>query len=1041
MPSSLAHGRSWRTQAVRERTTYHAARVGVGRDGPVLLILRLGGRCVELDGEALHAGGAALPLGPTPARLLAYLASNRDRVVPVDELLREVWNGVRVTPSSVQQAVHALRGAFAQDEHGKELIRTVRGRGYQLGSLVEVIEPEGWADELMFVGRDEELRRLMDAIEDARAGRGRLLLVAGPPGIGKTRLLQELEARSSRRGFLFLCGRCPEQSGAAALWPWEEILRGVLEAAPEALGSLAASDLATLRGAFPVLGAGGEVAPATLDLGAARFRLYEAVRRVLVAGARTRPLVVAIDDLHRADETSLRLLEWIAARHAVDRIVFVAAYRDLPAERDPALRSAVATLLRLPGSSQESLTLLGREEVERAARSALGSAFSEGAAEYLWQRSAGNPFFLRILVRQLRRAGERTGTAEDRLAPEAGEAVRQQLDVVTPETKALLLHAAIFGREFEPRRLAVLAGAPLADVSTALEQASAAGLVERLPRGSVRFVHALVAESLCEALDPGAGAALHARALEILEGDAPGQDPFSLGILAEHAWQAVLCIGPARAAAHCERAAESAFRRYAFEEAARLYDRALELSRDADPQRVLTLTLALGESRARAGQAEAARVALDRAIELAVEVGDDTRHARAVLALAQMHEDEIETVAASWIATLERATEAHRAETALRARLLSRMAAALWLLPFAPGDRGRTLARESVRLARGSGDADTLTEVLTRAYRILQTGPGDDAMRRETCQELAAAVERTPDPVIALNGRLFGLLWEALQVGDRHGFENQVAQIVRGAETVGAPHADWYALVARASRAHLMGQLERAEQLADQGLALGESIGIRIARQNHTLQLLSIRRDQGRLGDLEPVLAPVAENPRYPPAWRAAASLAALTSGRRAPARALLGELCADPDRWPRDCTYAGTIDILADLAYRLGDRDAAAVLAPYVAQLRGRHHAVVLGFCHWGALDRLLGCLHALLGRWDEAEAELAAGLASDRRFGAVAAVARGQRDLGELLLRRGRSADRPRARAVLEEAYSLAQGIGLEEVEKSSAQWLLRS
>jgi predicted ATPase/DNA-binding winged helix-turn-helix (wHTH) protein len=583
-----------------------------GPDGDVL-ILRLGSRRFELDAETLRSGGAAVPLSPTAARLLAYLANNRDRVVPAEELLREIWPGVRVTPSSVQQAVHALRRAVADGASGAALIRTVRGRGYQLVASVEEAEEPRIGYGLPFVGRADQLGRLSEAVESARGGGGRLALVSGPPGIGKTRLLQELEGLGARRGFLFLCGHCPEESGAAALWAWEEILRGVLDRDPGALDALGSADLAALARAFPVLGADADAPSATLDAGAARFRLYEAVRRVLVACARTRPVVVAIDDLHRADETSIHLLEWIAARTASERILLVAAYRDLPAERDPILRSAIGRLLRLPGSSAERLPSLAREDVEEAARAALGGEISAAQAEAFWRRSAGNSFFLQLLVREVRQGPAGAESVESGLLPEAGEAVRQHLEVVAPRTRSLLRYASVLGRVFAVGVLTALAGSAPEDVSAAIDEACAAGLLERGPEGPPRFVHALVVESLHASLEDEARVSLHARAVEILEREAPA-DASALGVLAEHAWQATPQIGAVRAAAYCERAAESALQRYAFEEAARLYGRALELSRDAEPRRRLDLLLALGEARARSGQVETATESLERAI-------------------------------------------------------------------------------------------------------------------------------------------------------------------------------------------------------------------------------------------------------------------------------------------------------------------------------------------------------------------------------------------------------------------------------------------
>jgi tetratricopeptide (TPR) repeat protein len=408
-----------------------------------------------------------------------------------------------------------------------------------------------------------------------------------------------------------------------------------------------------------------------------------------------------------------------------------------------------------------------------------------------------------------------------------------------------------------------------------------------------------------------------------------------------------------------------------------------------------------------------------------------------VLALALMREDEDDRIDGGWIQTLEEALDAHRAETPLRARLLSRLAATLWRRP--PLARAPALARESIRLARSGEDADALALVLVRAYRILQTGPGDEATLAETVRELAAAVERTRDPIVALGARLC-LVMDAIQTGDRSVLEEQVSRIVQQAEAVGAPHADWCALVARAARNHLLGQLASADELAGQALAVGESVGLRLARQNYVLQLLAIRWDQGRLGELEPILRPAAESPSHPMPWRVAWTMTKLAAGSAGPAREILREFGTDPGRLPVDISYGSSVYMLAEIAVQLEDTDSAEILAPRLKALRRRHATPGLGYCQWGSMERPLGCVYGLLGRWDEAESALEAGLASDRRFGAVAAVARGQRDLGALLARRGRAADRPRARTLFEEARSLAHGIGMAAVVQFCGEWLGR-
>lgn len=968
--------------------------------------------------------GRLLPLGPTAGKLLFYLASNRDRVVTSEELMREVWEGVRVTPSAIQQVVRSLRVALAGEDPRIEVVRTIRGRGYQLGADVEVADDEFFEGELPLSGRTASLNRLLEAVESARASRGRVVLLSGPPGTGKTRLLQEIGRHAPRRGFRIHWGRCPEQSPSVAFSPWEEILRSIRDEEPQAFESITSPEQAALDSVFPDL-AGRSGPVDALDAGSARERLHRAVRQVLVACSRVRPIVLAIDDLHRADATSVALLEWLAARSTGEAIVFVATYRDRVMAADPLARAGIARLQSLPGCVTERLADLTRADVEALVRFALGDGVSTEDVEQLWRRSGGNPLFLKLLLDHLRH-GRKAGRAAT-LPPEAYEAIRQHVGELSPRARHLLLHAAILGREIETSWLAEYAGVPPAEVSEGLREARAARLVEMGPLGSLRFVHALVPEALYDGLEPASRISMHASAVEVLEPRAAEREEL-WATVAEHAWRAASAVGTGRAAAACEHAARTARRRFAFEEAARLLERTLDLSSDAEAARRLDLLLALGESHVFAGRAEAANEVLGRAIELAKHTGDAERHARAVLTLAILRGDEGQAGEADWVRILEEAVESYLEETSLRARLLSRLAAAVWRLP--PAGRARELAERSVRLARETGDADALATALVRAFRILQTGPGDERAREEMSRELAPAVERAADPLLAANARIT-LLWQALLVGDRPAFDEQVTRIEQLAESVRAPQVEWFALVARASNALLAGQLDAAEDLAGRSLAVGEACGVRVARAHHVLRMFAIRWAQGRLGESEGDLAEFADVSIYPWSWKAARRLAGLAAGHDGPARELLHRFCADPDSVPRDVVYGDVLHVLAEIAVQLADERAAALLVHRLEELRGRHYVSGGGYCHISAHERALGGLLGLLGRWDDAERALAQALARERSLGALPAVARSQRELAGVLAKRGRPGDGERSRALLEEAAALARAIGNTRLE----------
>jgi AAA ATPase domain/Bacterial transcriptional activator domain len=210
-----------------------------------------------------------------------------------------------------------------------------------------------------FVGRERELAELLTSLDDAFAGRGRLVLLSGEPGIGKSRLADELIAQARARGAQILVGRCWEAGGAPAYWPWVQSLRAYVRGAePDALRvqlGAGAADLAQilpeLRERFPDL-----PKPLALESEGARFRFFEATSAFLRGAAEVRPLVLVLDDLHAADEPSLLLLRFVAREIAASRVLALCAFRDIdPALRDP-LAAALAELCESRTASRSRST-------------------------------------------------------------------------------------------------------------------------------------------------------------------------------------------------------------------------------------------------------------------------------------------------------------------------------------------------------------------------------------------------------------------------------------------------------------------------------------------------------------------------------------------------------------------------------------------------------------------------------------------------------------------------------------------------------------
>ncbi len=852
-------------------------------------------------------------------------------------------------------------------------------------------------------GRDQELAALRQWLAAALAGHGRLVVLTGPPGIGKTRLAEELADGARRSGQRVLWGRAVEEQSAPPLWPWRRILSAV-GGVDEGAG---------------LAGSGAADSARSDDLAAARFRAAAAAADALTAAAGAADLLVVLEDMQWADHASLFLLRELAAELPGSRLLVLVTCRDTAG--DP-WRASLGDLARLPGLQVLRLAPLSEAAVAEILHAA-GMAMDPELARAAHARSEGNPLYVTTLARVL---ATQPGTAPDADAvtqiaggsAEVGRLVSSLLRDLDDSARGLLAAASVLGTDFGATLAAEVCGTSQ-DVTRVLSAAEASGLVTRRPDrpGSWRFTHALIRDGIYASLSEDQRIAWHARAAAALEPLARAA-PERGGEVAAHLLRAAPDRAALRRAADWSiAAATAATATLAFQDATRYLATALSAAESAgasDTDRA-ELLIELATAEYRAGQLA---TSLQHAAAAADAAERDRRLDLVASAALVVRGIGHPPVAATLLGLCDRALADSRCTPAPRARLLAQRASALAEL----GQLEATAPESVAAMTAAAASNDPAAELdAIRARVAALSAPQHQAERLRLGTRAVELAPVAGQPLAAVLGRVWRID-AAYQLLNLEAVDAEIIQLAQLAESTRLPLARWHLLRQQASRAALAGQFaiarERSREAHRLAVRLQDPSGAGMSYA-FAIWLAIIRGDAAEIPadffDFAPAFPPL-------PVVRAGLARALFAVGRTDEAQAVYETLRQLPAAGDRDTRTLGALTQMMDLIVAFQDSEMAQatydLFRPHVNDAGATGTGVVFlsGSLHWP-----LGRLAALLGRGEEALDHFAAAVPVNMRLGARPFVAVTRLDWADTLRTQA-------ARGALAGARVLARQAALE-------------
>lgn len=885
------------------------------------------------------------------------------------------------------------------------------------------------------VGRERELDVFRAAFDRMLTGRRQLVLISGEPGIGKTRCAEAVADMAEDQGALVLWGRCHEEAGAPSYWPWVQILRAYIDASSLDEVRLnmgqAAKDIAAL---VPELLDSSQriqdVPSAITDSSPARFRTFDAIRQFFHKATQQVPMTLVLDNLHWADTPSLALLEFLSQELHRSRLLIVGTYRDAAASRKSPLQSTLGALRRDSDVERVHLTRLSQVALGEVAERLCDVSLTDSAIKMIYQQTDGNPLFAIELIKVLidEGAGTEISAMPARIPAGVHETIGRRLIRLSDRCNDLLCLAAIYGRQFTAREIAAAKQEEVQQVLADFEPAIQAGIIQStgdVPDG-YEFTHALIRETIYEDLPSAERFRLHGRAGDALVAVHSAHLEPAMTRIAHHYHVAAALGYTDKAVVYALRAAESAVRIYAFEDALLHYDHAIKTMEGGGlmhDERLARAYILKGSALKELGQ-------IQESIDVLLEAVNRTR----VLGSAELLVDVLMLLAMTarhveqqhFIPLLERALKLlPEVDSAPRAKALATLAFA----QRTQTDKSRVhiLVDQALAMASRSCDATARCSCFQLTNMALRGDPESLPRRLLIGQEYVAVARSTGNADVLADA----FHWQALNYFESGQLADLDALLEQydGLSTARFGLHQYQTCAHRVTLALLRGDWADLESRIEGLLEIGTKTRRDDADGVYGAQMFALNRDLGHLHAMAPQIKELATsgNKRM---WEPGLMLICAEIGLTDEARAIFDRLAEkNCHALSRDDMYVTGLVFCAQACCILADAGHAdaiyQLLRPYEGQTANHPTAVC-----FGATDLYLAMLAATANRPEVASKHFEQALALNRAMHAWPSLARTLFRHGAFLVTREAEAEQHLGLQQLREAERLGRRFAMKRL-----------